>query len=50
MPISADPKETRKLFFWFWPSNNPAHADDLLFWTNGGTLHAVISILMLITP
>ncbi|CAE6419829.1 unnamed protein product [Rhizoctonia solani] len=36
MPISADPKETRKLFFWFWPTNNPQHTNDLVFWTNGG--------------
>ncbi|KAJ7287292.1 alpha/beta-hydrolase [Mycena rebaudengoi] len=36
MPISANPKETRKLFFWFWPTNNPANTKNLLFWTNGG--------------
>jgi len=36
MPISADPNETRKLFFWFWPASNAANADSLTFWTNGG--------------
>ncbi|KAJ7928492.1 alpha/beta-hydrolase [Mycena leptocephala] len=36
MPISGDPNETRKLFFWFWPTNNVSNSDDLLFWTNGG--------------
>ncbi|TDL18856.1 alpha/beta-hydrolase [Rickenella mellea] len=36
MPISADPNETRKLFFWFWPTNDASHTDDLVFWTNGG--------------
>ncbi|KAF8510568.1 alpha/beta-hydrolase [Hysterangium stoloniferum] len=36
MPISGNKNETRKLFFWFWPTNNPAHGDELLFWTNGG--------------
>lgn len=36
IPISADPKETRKLFFWFWPAANIEHSDELLFWTNGG--------------
>lgn len=36
MPISGAKNETRKLFFWFWPTNNPAHTDELLFWTNGG--------------
>lgn len=36
MPISGDPGETRKLFFWFWPASNVEHTDELLFWTNGG--------------
>jgi len=36
MPISSDPNETRKLFFWFWPSNNASLTEDLIFWTNGG--------------
>ncbi|GLB37384.1 putative peptidase S10 family protein [Lyophyllum shimeji] len=36
MPISGDPNETRKLFFWFWPTNNASNTKDLLFWTNGG--------------
>ncbi|KAL7285862.1 hypothetical protein ACG7TL_000973 [Trametes sanguinea] len=45
MPISGHPNETRKLFFWlnralrtdrFWPTNNAANVNDLLFWTNGG--------------
>ncbi|KAF7321520.1 Carboxypeptidase [Mycena kentingensis (nom. inval.)] len=36
MPISADPNETRKLFFWFWPTSDAANTKDLLFWTNGG--------------
>lgn len=36
MPISANPKESRKLFFWFWPTNNVSNARDLIFWTNGG--------------
>ncbi|KAL5520959.1 hypothetical protein ACEPAF_2962 [Sanghuangporus sanghuang] len=36
MPISNAPNETRKLFFWFWPTNNASNGDDLLFWTNGG--------------
>lgn len=35
LPISGAPDETRKLFFWFWPTNNPANTKDLLFWTNG---------------
>ncbi|CUA74019.1 hypothetical protein RSOLAG22IIIB_05365 [Rhizoctonia solani] len=36
MPISANANETRKLFFWFWPTTNQEHTDDLVFWTNGG--------------
>ncbi|KAF8335894.1 uncharacterized protein EI90DRAFT_2912314 [Cantharellus anzutake] len=36
MPISANKNETRKLFFWFFPSKDPQHVDDLVFWTNGG--------------
>ncbi|KAF8335498.1 alpha/beta-hydrolase [Cantharellus anzutake] len=36
MPISAKKGEKRKLFFWFWPSKDPRHVDDLVFWTNGG--------------
>ncbi|KAK1230491.1 hypothetical protein PQX77_006419 [Marasmius sp. AFHP31] len=36
MPISSDPNETRKLFFWFWPTSDEAFTKNLLFWTNGG--------------
>ncbi|KAG7090999.1 hypothetical protein E1B28_010066 [Marasmius oreades] len=36
MPISGDPHETRKLFFWFWPTTDISHTKNLLFWTNGG--------------
>ncbi|KAF8319697.1 alpha/beta-hydrolase [Clavulina sp. PMI_390] len=36
MPISSNANETRKLFFWFWPSKDPKYTDDLVFWTNGG--------------
>lgn len=36
MPISGDHNETRKLFFWFWPTTNASNARDLIFWTNGG--------------
>ncbi|KAF8160848.1 alpha/beta-hydrolase [Crassisporium funariophilum] len=31
MPISGAKNETRKLFFWFWPTNNPANTKDLVF-------------------
>ncbi|KAJ3827452.1 alpha/beta-hydrolase [Lentinula raphanica] len=36
LPISGEPNETRKLFFWFFPTNNITNGDKLLFWTNGG--------------
>ncbi|KAA1474008.1 alpha/beta-hydrolase [Dentipellis sp. KUC8613] len=36
LPISGAKNETRKLFFWFWPTTNVSNANDLLFWTNGG--------------
>ncbi|KAG8710190.1 hypothetical protein FRC11_004764 [Ceratobasidium sp. 423] len=35
MPISGNANETRKLFFWFWPTTNQEHTNDLVFWTNG---------------
>ncbi|KAA1470650.1 alpha/beta-hydrolase [Dentipellis sp. KUC8613] len=36
LPISGKPDETRKLFFWFWPTTNASNSRDLLFWVNGG--------------
>ncbi|THU78094.1 alpha/beta-hydrolase [Dendrothele bispora CBS 962.96] len=36
LPISADPNETRKLFFWFFPPGPEGSLDDIIFWTNGG--------------
>jgi len=35
LPISGASNETRQLFFWFWPTTNPANSKDLVFWTNG---------------
>ena len=32
LPISSDPNETRELFFWFFPSTNPAAADEIAIW------------------
>ncbi|KAG6850882.1 hypothetical protein H0H87_001750 [Tephrocybe sp. NHM501043] len=32
LPISADPNETRKLFFWFFPPGPQGSLDDLIFW------------------
>ncbi|KAG8736653.1 hypothetical protein FRC10_009061 [Ceratobasidium sp. 414] len=37
MPISGNANETRKLFFWFWPTTNKQNTNDLVFWTNETT-------------
>ncbi|CCM06577.1 uncharacterized protein FIBRA_08855 [Fibroporia radiculosa] len=36
LPISSDPDETRKLFFWFFPPGPEGSLDDLILWLNGG--------------
>ncbi|EHS63794.1 uncharacterized protein PGTG_21811 [Puccinia graminis f. sp. tritici CRL 75-36-700-3] len=36
IPLSSDPNEKRKFFFWFWPAAQAVGANDLTFWTNGG--------------
>ncbi|EPS45522.1 hypothetical protein H072_450 [Dactylellina haptotyla CBS 200.50] len=37
MPISADKNETRKLYFWFFPTlGGKDTEDDLVIWLNGG--------------
>jgi len=36
LPISDSPDETRKLYFWFFPTTNPNPTDEITFWFNGG--------------
>ncbi|KAF2667834.1 serine carboxypeptidase [Microthyrium microscopicum] len=36
LPISGAANETRKLFFWFFPSTNPDAGDEITIWLNGG--------------
>ena len=36
LPISSDPKDENNLFFWFFPSTNPAADKEILIWLNGG--------------
>ncbi|KAK3684851.1 putative serine-TYPE carboxypeptidase F precursor [Podospora appendiculata] len=36
LPISSDPKEQSSLFWWFFPSTNPAAKKEILIWLNGG--------------
>jgi carboxypeptidase C (cathepsin A) len=35
MPIS-DAKNASELYFWFFPSTNPAAKNEILIWLNGG--------------
>ncbi|KAF1832456.1 alpha/beta-hydrolase [Decorospora gaudefroyi] len=36
LPISDDPDETRKLFFWFFPSTREDCVEEVTIWLNGG--------------
>ncbi|KAH7419946.1 Alpha/Beta hydrolase protein [Cadophora sp. MPI-SDFR-AT-0126] len=36
MPISKAANESSQLFFWFFPTENPAASDEILIWLNGG--------------
>lgn len=36
LPITDDKNETRKLFFWFFPSQDPKASDEIAVWLNGG--------------
>jgi carboxypeptidase D len=36
LPISDDPNDENNLFFWFFPSTNPAAEKEILIWLNGG--------------
>ncbi|KAF2867529.1 serine carboxypeptidase-like protein [Massariosphaeria phaeospora] len=36
LPISDDPAETRKLFFWFFPSTAAETPKEIVIWLNGG--------------
>lgn len=36
LPISQNATETRKLFFWFFPSENPLATDEITVWFTGG--------------
>ncbi|KAF2464279.1 alpha/beta-hydrolase [Lindgomyces ingoldianus] len=36
LPVSDDPDETRKLFFWFFPSTNALEPEEIVIWLNGG--------------
>ncbi|KAH7305272.1 serine carboxypeptidase [Stachybotrys elegans] len=36
LPISDDPEESRKLFFWFFPSTAETTPEEVTIWLNGG--------------
>lgn len=36
LPISSKKKESRELFFWWYPAENKVGKDDLTIWLNGG--------------
>ncbi|KAF1849123.1 serine carboxypeptidase-like protein [Cucurbitaria berberidis CBS 394.84] len=36
LPISDNPDETRKLFFWFFPSTLSSSPEEVVIWLNGG--------------
>ncbi|KAL9619196.1 MAG: hypothetical protein Q9204_008320, partial [Flavoplaca sp. TL-2023a] len=36
LPISSAANETRELYFWFFPSENPLATDEITIWLNGG--------------
>ena len=36
LPISSNANETRELYFWYFPSTNPAAEDEITIWLNGG--------------
>lgn len=35
LPISANSGESRKLFFWYWPSSASGGSDSVTIWLNG---------------
>ncbi len=36
LPISDNANDPNKLFWWFFPSTNPAASKEILIWLNGG--------------
>jgi hypothetical protein len=36
LPVSSDPDDPNKLYFWFFPSTNPAAKKEIIIWLNGG--------------
>jgi carboxypeptidase D len=36
LPITSNPDDENRLFWWFFPSTNPAAKKEILIWLNGG--------------
>lgn len=36
LPVSSKKEERRKLYFWFFPTENPEGKDEVTIWLNGG--------------
>lgn len=36
LPISSQKNESRQLYFWYFPSSNPAADEEITIWLNGG--------------
>lgn len=36
LPIDGNSSNPNQLWFWFWPSENPAACDEIVIWLNGG--------------
>lgn len=46
LPISSNANETAKLFFWFFPTTNPAASDEITIWFTGGPGCSSLSALL----
>jgi len=36
LPVSTNATDENRLYFWFWPSDNPKAKDEITIWLNGG--------------
>lgn len=49
LPISASTTESRKLFFWYWPSSAAGGSDSLTIWLNGSWCLATLTLYTKLT-
>lgn len=36
LPVSSNASDSKQLYFWFFPSDNPDAGDEITIWLNGG--------------